>query len=529
MMAFVCAVCGAQPGVISGAAGATAVVFAPLVASHGLEYLFAAVLLAGVMQVTAGALRLGKFIRLVPQPVMLGFVNGLAIVIGSAQLAQFKSASGAWLTGQPLAVMLGLTALTMAIIKLLPKLTTAVPAPLLAILATTGASQALGLQTRTVGDLASIAGTLPAFHLPGVPWNLTTLAVVAPVAAGVAAVGLIETLVTQQLVDDITERRTSTHKECIGQGLGNIVNGVFGGMGGCAMIGQSMINVNAGGRTRVSGLTCAAALMSYVLVGSSFIEKIPLAALTGTMFMLVCDIFDWTSFKRLTQIPKTDAAVLCLVTGVTVVTNLAVAVFAGVVLASLGFAWKSAQRIEATREVEPTAYDDQPAAVFKLSGPLFFGSVASFKGVVDPKREPEKEIVFDFMSAKVWDSSALEAIDQLCVKFQEEGKRVHLRHLSADCRALLAKAGDLVEVNVLEDPAYAVAADNQDPERVEVVKPVLIDDKKKTSNVGSSTPGRSVGNDIDPRFFAALKRQYSADVTSNSNDTSGYKMYNFDD
>jgi len=452
-MALITALFGAQPGVISGAAGATAVVFAPLVAKHGIEYLFAGVVLAGVLQIVAGVCRLGKFIRLVPQPAMLGFVNGLALVIGLAQFEQF-----AGLSGEPLMIMCGLTALTVAIIKALPKLTQAVPAPLAAILTVTGLTQVLGLSTRTVGDLASIAGSLPAFHLPQVPLSLETLSIVSPFAASVAAVGIIETLLTQSLVDDITSRRTETHVEVLAQGLANIVTGFFAGMGGCAMIGQSIINVSAGGRTRVAGVTCALFLLLYVVAGSELIARIPLAALCGTMFALVFDIFDWTSFKRLRQVPKTDAVVLVSVTAITVFTNLAAAVFSGVIICCVSFAWKAAQRISFTRSVEPNAYGGSTAAVYRIRGPLFFGSVTSFRDALDAKSEPELEVVLDFADSRVWDTSALEAIDACSEKFSAEGKRLHLRHLSPDCRELLRKAGDLVEIDVM-DPKYALGVD----------------------------------------------------------------------
>ena len=368
LMGLTTAVLGAQPGVISGAAGATAVVFAPLVASHGVEYLFAAVALAGFMQLVAGALRLGKFIRLVPQPCMIGFVNGLAIVIGAAQLEAFRG-----LTGEALYVQMGLAAFTIALIRLLPEvpfIPKQIPSPLAAVMACAGLVRYLGVSAKTVGDVAPVSGALPSFHLPAVPATWDTFTLLAPVAASVAAVGLIETLLTQQLVDDVTERRTSTHREVMAQGAANLLNGVFGGMGGCAMIGQSMLNVESGGRTRVAGLTCGAAILGYVTFGSAFIEGVPIAALAGTMLSLVFDIFDWTSFARVRKIPKTDAVVIALVTGVTVACNLAVAVFAGVVLSALGFAWKSSRRIEAPRTTDAN-FGGPTTAVYRLAGPLF--------------------------------------------------------------------------------------------------------------------------------------------------------------
>ena len=456
LMGLTCAIFNAQPGVISGAAGATAVVIAPLVSQKGVEYLFACCVLCGGTQVIAGVLRLGKFIRLVPQPVMLGFVNGLAIVIGKSQLEHFHGLSGA-----ALGVTVGLTAVTMALIKLIPKyVTKKVPSPLMAIASLTALTQVFSAQldVKTIGDISSVAGSLPQFSIPNVPVSLETLLVIAPYAISVAAVGLIETLLTQQLVDDIVEERTATHTECIAQGLGNIANGFFSGMGGCAMIGQSLLNVNSGGRTRVSGIVCASAIFSYVLFGASFIQKIPLAALAGTMLCLVLDIFDFTSFKRIARIPKTDATVLIGVTLVTVLTNLAVAVFAGVILSALGFAWKSSQRIDAVR-VLGTAKDGSEEAIYYLYGPLFFGSVQNFFEKISVRKESVNNVVLDFAHSKVWDSSALVAIDELTEKFRRENVRVRLRHLSPDCTKLLKKAADLIEVSVDEDPVYAVATD----------------------------------------------------------------------
>ena len=475
-MAFFTAIFGSQHGVISGAAGATAVVLAPLCAKFGIEYLFAAVVLSGLIQLVFGALRFGKFIRLVPQPVMMGFVNGLAIVIGVSQLEQFKVATAAgghaWMSGSQLYVMAGLTALTMAIIKIWPGATKRVPglckipAPLAAILALTASVNIGGIATRTVGDMASIAGSLPSLHLPQIPLTLGTLTAIAPTALAVAMVGLIETLLTQQLVDQITEEGpSSTHVECIAQGIGNVATGFLGGMGGCAMIGQSMINVNAGGRKRLSGLSCAFFLAMSVVAGSAVIERIPLAALVGTMWMLVIDIFDKSTFKRLSKVPKSDSLVVALVTIITVATNLAVAVFAGVVVSSLNFAWKSAQRITSSREVEPNAAYGKPAAVFKLNGPLFFGSVTQFREMFSSqscKQEKEEVVVLDFMESRVWDSSALEAISDVVITHQSQGKEIHIRHLSRDCQRLLTRAGDLYDVNVIEteanDPDYGVAA-----------------------------------------------------------------------
>jgi len=494
LMGLATALLGAQPGVISGAAGATAVVFAPLVASHGVEYLFAAVLLVGVIQVACGAMRLGKFIRLVPQPCMIGFVNGLAIVIGMSQLETF-----AGLSGNALGTTLALTAFTMALIRTIPKLSfvpKGVPAPLLAIASCATLTNSLKIATKTVGDVAPVSGALPSLHLPNVPVSLETLTVIAPYALSVAAVGLIETLLTQQLVDDVTEKRTATHTECIAQGVGNLVNGVCGAMGGCAMIGQSMINVNSGGRTRIAGVTCALAILSYVSFGASFIERIPMAALTGTMLCLVLDIFDWTSFSRIKKIPKTDAVVLFLVTGVTVATNLAVAVFAGVVLSALGFAWKSSQRIDVSRtEI------DASEALCELTGPLFFGSVQSFTEKLDPRNEPLKRVVLDFAQSKVWDSSALVAIDELADKYRSLGKTLTLRHLSPDCAKLLTKAEDLIEVDVLTDPVYTIGAD-YDASQLQETTEALTGRNRRNIGWPSHSP-------LSPEEEYALKRQYN--------------------
>ena len=467
LMGLTTAALGAQPGVISGAAGATAVVFAPLVASHGPEYLFAAVLMAGVIQLACGAARLGKLIRLVPNTCMIGFVNGLAIVIGAAQLASFRNLAGAALYTQ-----VALTAITAALIKGLGSKRAAfwprqIPAPLAAIVLVTLLANVVApdafAAAKTVGDVAAVSGALPAFHLPSVPFDLHTLTVIAPFAASVAAVGLIETLLTQQLVDETTLTRTSTHKEVVAQGVGNVVCGVFASMGGCAMIGQSVINVQAGGRTRVAGITCGLAILAYVTFGASVIEKIPIAALVGTMLCLVVDIFEWSSFSRASKIPKTDAAVIALVTCVTVVTNLAVAVFAGVVVSALSFAWKSAKRVRrGARRARPARTAD--VAVYALRGPLFFGSARAFADAVDAlgARETAKRVVLDFTDAKVWDSSALVAVDDAAQKIKRGGQvGVTLRGLSPDCATLLRKAGDLVEVS-LDDPTYAVAVDYSD-------------------------------------------------------------------
>ena len=457
MVGLVTAIVGGRPGMISGATGALAVVMVALVSQHGVEYLFAAVVLMGGIQILAGVLRLGKFIRIVPYPVMLGFVNGLAIVIFLAQLRQFevRDASGdvTWMQGQELWLMLGLVALTMFIIQFLPRLTRAVPSSLAAIIIVSLLVAGLGLESRTVGDMASIGGGLPEFHIPSVPLNLETLWIILPYSLVFAAIGLIESLLTMSLVDEITETRGRGNRECIGQGTANVVTGLFGGMGGCAMIGQSMINVNSGGRGRLSGITAALALLAFILFASPLIEEIPLAALVGVMFIVVIATFEWSSFRIIRKIPRTDAFVLILVSAVTVVTDLAIAVIVGVIVSALIFAWEHAKRIHVT-----ISEGRMGSKVYELHGPLFFASVRNFQDLFDPRNDPD-DVVVEFQDARVVDHSAIEAIDTLAERYLKAGKRLHLRHLSPECRELLEKAGDLVEVNVIEDPRYHVADD----------------------------------------------------------------------
>ncbi len=456
MVGLITAVIGGRPGMISGATGALAVVMVSLVAEHGVEYLFAAVVLMGAIQITVGFLRLGKFIRIVPHPVMLGFVNGLAIVIFLAQLNSFqiKDAAGnmQWMQGQSLWIMLGLVALTMAIIRFLPKLTRAVPSSLAAIVAVSLLVIFGGLESRTVGDMASIAGGLPDFHIPMVPFSMETLKIILPYSIILAAIGLIESLLTLSLIDEITETRGQGNRECIGQGVANSVTGLFGGMGGCAMIGQSMININSGGRGRLSGISAALFLLLFILAASDLIEIIPLAALTGVMFMVVIGTFEWSSLRIIRKIPASDAFVLVLVSAVTVATDLAIAVVVGVIVSALVFAWQHAKHIR----VEAFT-DEQGSKIYELHGPLFFASVRNFQDLFNCNEDPD-DVIIEFQHSRVMDHSAVEAIDTLAERYVNAGKTLHLRHLSTDCRQLLHKAGDLVEVNVLEDPRYHVAA-----------------------------------------------------------------------
>ena len=456
IVGLITALIGGRAGMISGATGALAVVMVSLVAAHGIEYLFATVVLMGLFQIAAGVLRLGKFIRLVPHPVMLGFVNGLAIVIFMAQLTQFQVAgpddARVWMTGWPLANMLGLVALTMAIIWLMPKLTTAVPAPLAGIAIVAAIVIGFGIDVPRVGDLSSIEGGLPEFHIPMVPLNLDTMKIILPYALILAAIGLIESLLTLNLVGEVTGKRGGASKECIAQGVANTVTGFFGGMGGCAMIGQSMINVKSGGRTRLSGIAAALFLLAFILVASGLIEQIPLAALVGVMFMVVVGTFAWQSLTILRRIPLTDAMVMVLVTAVTVMSDLAVAVVVGVIVSALAYAWNNAARIHAT--VLVTA---EGAKVYQIEGPLFFGSTEGFAEIFDPRDDPDA-VVVDFMNSRVVDQSALQAIEALASKYEAHGKTLQLRHLSRECHRLLNRAGQLV-VDADDDPTYGLAVD----------------------------------------------------------------------
>lgn len=463
IVGLITAVIGGRPGMISGATGALAVVMVSLVAQHGVEYLFATVVLMGVIQIAAGVLRFGKFIRLVPHPVMLGFVNGLAIVIFLAQLSQFKDpdtlevtghgfGGGEWLAGPQMLLMLALVALTMAIIWVMPKLTKAVPAPLAGIGIVALIVIVFGLDVPRVGDMASIEGGLPDFHIPMVPLTLETFEIILPYALILAAIGLIESLLTLNLVGEITGKRGGASQECVAQGVANTVTGFFGGMGGCAMIGQSMINVKSGGRTRVAGVAAAVFLLLFIVVASPIIEVIPLAALVGVMFMVVIGTFAWNSIKVLTKVPFTDAFVILLVTGVTVAYDLATAVFVGVIVSALAYAWNNATRINASTYETP-----EGAKVYKVRGPLFFGSADGFAELFDPAQDPSLVIV-DFAESRVVDQSALTAIETMAAKYETAGKSLQLRHLSRDCHQLLIKAGSLM-VDADDDPDYQIAVD----------------------------------------------------------------------
>ena len=458
IVGIITALIGGRPGMISGATGALAVVMVALVADHGTQYLFATVILMGLIQLIAGIFKLGKFIRMVPQPVMLGFVNGLAIVIGISQISQFKTINSlgesVWITGNTLIYSIGFVILTMSVIWLLPKITKALPATLVAILLTTILVIVFKINIPSVGDLASVKGGLPNFLIPNVPINLETLKIILPYAFILAAIGLIESLLTLNLVGEITNKRGGASQECLAQGIANTVTGFFGGMGGCAMIGQSMINVKSGGRTRISGIAAALFLLIFILYTSTLIEMIPIAALVGVMFMVVIGTFAWNSLKILFLVPKSDAIVIILVTAVTVVADLAVAVIVGVIFSALVFAWKSASRI---RAIERPSIREKGAKVYEIEGPLFFSSTNSFLEIFKPTKDPNV-IIIDFARSKIIDQSALKAIEDIADRYNSIGKKVKLRHLTRDCHKLLSKAGQLV-VDSDDDPDYGIAVD----------------------------------------------------------------------
>ncbi len=454
MMGFVTSILGGRPGMISGATGAVAVVIAGLALSHGPEYIFFTVILAGIIQILAGLFKLGKLMRLVPHPVIFGFVNGLAIIIFMSQLDQFKDGSENWLVGQEMYMMLGLVLLTMFIIWGLPKLTKLVPSSLVAILTIFGIVVAFGLDTRTVGDIASIEGGFPPFHIPDVPFTLETFRIVMPFAVIMAGVGLIESLLTLNIVDEITETRGRGNKEAAAQGLANVLSGLFSGMGGCAMIGQSLINISAGARARLSGIVASVTLLMFVMFGSSLIEKVPMAALTGLMIMVAIGTFEWASLRTINKMPKSDIFVMFTVTIVTaVVHDLALAVVVGVIIAALVFAWDNAKRIRARKHT-----DENGVKHYEIYGPLFFGSITVFNEKFDVLNDPD-EIIIDFQESRVVDMSAIAALDKITERYRKVGKKVHLRHLSKDCLLLLDNAESIIDVNVLEDPRYKVLVD----------------------------------------------------------------------
>ncbi len=458
-MCFLTAVLGGRPGMISGATGSMAIVMVALVSKYGINYLFATVVLTGLLQILIGGLGLGKLIRIMPKPVMVGFVNGLAIVIFLAQLEQFKYHSGGqllWLHGSALWMMIGLVFVAMMITHYLPKFVKALPSALIAIITVSLVVHFMHLDARVVEDMMqghSLANSLPHFHMLSVPITMQSMAIILSYAVILCIIGLSESLMTLSLIDEMTHTRGKANKECVAQGIGNVVSGFFGSMGGCAMIGQSMINIRSGGRGRLSGITAGVALLLFILVFWSFIKLIPLAALVGVMFMVVIETFEWATFKFIRKIPFHDALVIVTVTAVTVFTDLAVAVVVGIIMSSLVFAWETAKKIHAK-----TSTTEEGAKEYMIEGPLFFASTSEFKGLFDYSNDPV-EVIIDFKYSRVADHSAIDAIKSVTENYMKLNKKVHLRHLSEDCRVLLEKAGSMVEANVMEDPNYQVVTD----------------------------------------------------------------------
>lgn len=455
LMGLVTAIFGGRPGLVSGGAGATVVVLMALAASHGVDYLFAAVILAGLFQLLVSVFKWAKFVRLIPQPVMYGFLNGLAIIIFMAQVVQFKvtDASGvsSWLGGVPLYSMLGLTAITILIVWLFPKFSKSIPSSLVAILVVFGLVMLFGVETRTVRDIASVSGSLPNFKIPMVPFSIETLQIIFPYALVMAGVGLVESLLTLNMVDEITATKGNSNQEAFAQGTANIVNGFFGGMGGCAMVAQTLVNLNAGSRSRLSALIASLSILIVILVGAPFIERIPMAALVGVMMVVAVSTFQWVSVRAINKFPKSDIFIGVLVAAITVLMhNLALAVLIGVVLSALVFAWDNAKRIRARKFI-----DENGVKHYELYGPLFFGSTAAFLEKFDVDNDPN-EVILDFRESRVADMSAIDALHKLTSKYAQQNKRIQLSHLSPDCRKLLKNAEAVIVVNVLEDPVYPV-------------------------------------------------------------------------
>lgn len=455
MMGLVTAILGGRPGMVSGGAGATIVVLIALIQSHGVQYLFATVVLAGIFQMLVGVFKLGKYVRLIPQPVMYGFLNGLAVIIFMAQVEQFKmtDANGvvSWLHGTSLYIMSGLTALTIAIVYFFPKITKVVPASLVAIIIVFAIVLGFNINTKTVADIAHVSGSLPSFHIPKVPFSLETLKVIFPYALIMAGVGLIESLLTLSMVDEITNSKGNANKESVAQGIANMTNGFFGGMGGCAMVAQTLVNLNAGSRARLSGIIASITILIIILVGAPFIEKIPMAALVGVMMMVAISTFQWVSITIVNKMPKSDIFVGITVALITIVLhNLALAVLVGVIISALVFAWDNAKRIRAKKYI-----DENGIKYYEIYGPLFFGSVTTFIDKFDPANDPE-QVVIDFKESRIVDMSAIDALNKLSKKYAQLNKKLHLKHLSEDCRKMLKNAEAVIEVNIQEDPTYKV-------------------------------------------------------------------------
>ena len=456
IMGLVTAIFGGRPGLVSGGAGATVIVLIALMKSHGLDYVFAAVALAGVIQILIGVFKWGKFIRLVPQPVMYGFVNGLAVVIFMSQLEQFKTmvnGQSVWLSGSPLFVMLGLVALTIGIVIGFPKITKAIPASLVAIMVVFALVFGFGIQTKTVADIASVSGGFPPFHIPSIPLNLETFQLILPYGLIMACVGLTEGLLTLNLVDEITATKGNGNRECIAQGSANILNGFFFGMGGCPMIAQTLVNLSAGSRARLSGIVAALTILCIVLFGAPVIEKLPMAALVGVMILVSIGTFEWSSFRIINKMPKQDIFVGIVVALITIfLHNLALAVLIGVIISALVFAWESAKRIRAKKYL-----DEKGVKHYEIYGPLFFASTTAFAEKFDVLNDPH-EVIIDFRESKIADMSAIDAVHNITERYAKVGKTVHLHHLSEDCRQLLQNATGIIEVNIIEDPTYRVVS-----------------------------------------------------------------------
>lgn len=458
IMGIVTAIFGGRPAMVSGGAGATVITLIALNATYGDQYIFAAVALAGVIQILVGVFKLGRFVRLIPQPVMYGFLNGLAVVIFMSQLEQFKSTTNgisSWISGTPLFTMLGLTILTVLVVYIFPKITKLIPASLVAIMVVFALVLGFNIDTKTVGDIASIKGALPSFHIPSVPFNFETLKIILPYSIIMGSVGLIETLLTLTLVDEVTNSKGSSNKECLAQGAANITNGFFGGMGGCAMIAQTFVNLDAGSRSRIGPAIGAITILIIILIGAPVIEKIPMAALVGVMMMVAISTFKWGFFKLITKMPKSDIFVSVLVAVITILLhNLALAVFVGVIVCALVFAWDNAKRIRARKSI-----DEKGRKVYEIYGPLFFGSVTAFLEKFDINDDP-KNIVIDLKDSRVVDMSAIDALNLITSKYNQQNKHVILRHLSEDSIKLLANAKSIIEVNIEEDPTYKVMPKN---------------------------------------------------------------------
>ena len=454
IMGIVTAIFGGRPAMVSGGAGATVITLIALNATYGEQYIFAAVALAGVFQIVVGVFKLGRFVRLIPQSVMYGFLNGLAIVIFMSQIEQFKSTTNgitSWLSGTPFYTMAGLTLITVLVVYFFPKLTKIIPASLVAILVTFLLVIGFNVDTKTVGDIASIKGELPSFHIPSVPFTLETLKIILPYSIIMGSVGLIETLLTLTLVDEVTETKGSSNKECLAQGAANITNGFFGGMGGCAMIAQTFVNLDAGSRSRLGPAIGAITILIIILIGAPVIEKIPMAALVGVMMMVAISTFKWGFFKLITKMPKSDVFVSILVAIITIVLhNLALAVFVGVIVSALVFAWDNAKRIRARKTV-----DENGRKIYEIYGPLFFGSTSTFLEKFEINSDP-KEIIIDLKESRIVDMSAIEALNIITSKYAQQDKIVILRHLSKDSIRLLENAKSVIEVNIEEDPTYNV-------------------------------------------------------------------------